>query len=401
MSINRYRLNHLVKKKNKKALKVLNLLKHPEKLLSVILIGSTLANIIASTLATLIGQKLYGQIGVAIATVILTTMILIFAELLPKTLAALYPQQVAFFSVNILVAIQYLLTPIIHSASYATNMILRCFGIKLDHDQKEMLSNEELRSVLLETGNFLRIEDKTMLISLLELEKATVEDIMIPKAEIMGIDLNDDWQNILKKLATNQHTRIVVFEGEIDKIIGWIHVREAMHLLLADNLSLETLKKIIIRPYFVPEGTPLNIQLLKFQQTKNRSSFVVNEYGDLLGLVTLEDILEEIIGEFTTDFAAFSKDLIKKDESGALIIDASITVKHLNRLLNWNIPLAGPKTLSGFIIDTLEYIPPAECCLAVHGHYLEILKVDNNKIKAVKIINKSHSESRQADNHGV
>ncbi len=385
MSINRYRLRHLVKKQHKQAIRVNHLLTHPDRLLSVVLIGNTLANIVASTVATLIGQRLHGDLGVAIATTILTLIVLIFAEMAPKTLAAIYPQQVAFATVLPLMILQYLLLPLVHMVSKVATGLLRLIGIKIERAQKEALTREELRSVVHEAGGMLPVEHKGMLISLLDLESARVEDIMIPKAEIVGIDLSLPWSKVVEQLETVQHTRVPLYRENLDQLVGIIHIRSALYLALSNALTLDGLVKMAEAPYFIPEATPLNVQILNFQKMKRRSCFVVDEYGDLQGLVTLEDILEEVIGDFTTDIADLSKDIMLQ-EDGTAVIDASITLRQLQRALNWQLPALGPRTLSGLIIEYLGYIPPAECCLKIEHYQIEILKVAENTIKSVKML---------------
>jgi len=385
MSINRYKLKHLVKQNNKQAIRVNQMLARPDKLLSVVLIGNTLANIVASTIATLLGQHFYGDLGVAISTVILTVLVLVFAEMTPKTFAAIYPQQVAFACSLPLKIMQSVFAPLVYIISFTSNAILRLFGISIDRIQKEALTGEELRSVVHEAGGLLPVEHKSMLISLLDLEQATVEDIMIPKSEIVGIDLDQPWQQMLEQLETAQHTRLPIYRGSIDNIEGMIHVRNVLNLALEENLNMENFLKIADAPYFIPEATPLNIQILNFRKMKRRSCFVVDEYGDILGLATMEDILEEIVGEFTTDIAALSRDITHEDE-GTVILDAGLTLRHLNRMMSWNLPLIGPRTLSGLIIEYLGYIPPADSCLMIDNYRIEILRVSDNTIKSVRVL---------------
>jgi Mg2+/Co2+ transporter CorB len=384
MSLNRYRLRHLVKQKNKNAIRVNQLLSKPDKLLGVILIGNTLANIVASTIATLIGQRLYGDVGVAIATISLTLIILVFSEMTPKTLAAIHPQKVAFFSSLPLKILQQILMPIVYATSWIANNLIKLCGISLSDAQHEHLTGEELRSVVHEAGVMLPIEHKSMLISLLDLEQATVEDIMIPKSEVTGLDLDLPWHDLLDQIETAQHTRLPLYHGNIDNLIGMIHIRDILHLQMDDSLTLENILEKANKPYYVPEATTLNIQLLHFQKTKQRSCFVVDEYGDLLGLATMEDILEEVVGEFTTDVAALEKD-ITPQEDGSYIVDGGITIRQLNRLLHWNLPLIGPRTLSGLIIEHLGTIPPANCCLRLGKYQIDILKVSDNMIRSIRM----------------
>lgn len=384
MSLNRYRLRHLVKKNNKQAIRVNRLLAHPDRLLSVVLIGNTLANIVASTVATLIGQRLYGDLGVAVATVLLTFIVLIFSEMTPKTLAALHPQPVAFACSWLLMILQIFFAPLVYVISVTANGILRLLGVSFDSVQKDALSGEELRLVVHEAGSLLPIEHKGMLISLLDLEQARVEDILVPKADIVGIDLEQPWHELLVQLEMAQHTRLPLYRNTIDNLVGMIHLRSVLNLALEERLDMDGLLKIAEAPYYIPEGTSLNVQILNFQKMKRRSCFVVDEYGDLQGLVTMEDILEEVVGDFTTDIAALSKDITPQDD-GSVIVDASITLRNLNRLLNWQLPSIGPRTLSGLIIEYLGYIPPADCCLMIESYQIEILKVGDNTIRSVSM----------------
>ncbi|KTD04538.1 HlyC/CorC family transporter [Fluoribacter gormanii] len=384
MSINRYKLKHLVKKENKQATRVNQILSRPDRLLSVVLIGNTLANILASTIATLIGQRIYGDAGIAIATIILTLVILVFAEMIPKTFAAIYPQQVAFATSLPLQILQLIFAPLVYISSSMSNGVLRLFRISIDKIQKEFLTNEELRSVVHEAGGLLPVEHKSMLISLLDLEQATVEDIMIPKSDIVGIDIEEPWSEILYQLETAKHTRLPLYRNSIDDLVGMIHVRDVLNLAIDNELDLKSLLKAADEPYYIPEATSLNIQILNFRKMKRRSSFVVDEYGDIQGLVTMEDILEEIVGEFTTDVAALSRDITPQSD-GSVIVDASLTLRHLNRLMGWQLPMIGPKTLSGLIVEHLGYIPPAESCLTIENYRMEILRVSDNTIKSVKM----------------
>ncbi|MGL5741494.1 MAG: HlyC/CorC family transporter [Legionella sp.] len=384
MSINRYKLKHLVKKENKQAIRVNQIISRPDRLLSVVLIGNTLANIFASTIATLIGQRFYGDAGIAISTSLLTLIILVFSEMIPKTFAAIYPQKVAFAIALPLQILQWIFAPLVYLSSFMSNGVLRLFRVSVDKMQKEALTGEELRSVVHEAGGLLPVEHKSMLISLLDLETATVEDIMIPKSDIVGIDIEQSWSELLEQLETAKHTRLPLYRDSIDDLVGMIHVRDVLNLAIENKLDLNSLLQAADEPYYIPEATPLNIQILNFRKMKKRSSFVVDEYGYIQGLVTMEDILEEIVGEFTTDVAALSRDITPQAD-GYVIVDASLTVRHLNRLMGWQLPLIGPKTLSGLIVEYLGYIPPAESCLTLEGYRIEILKVGDNTIRTVRM----------------
>lgn len=386
MSINRYRLRHLVRKKHKAAIRINKMLSKPERMLSVILIGNTVCNIVASMAATLIGHNLNGEKGAIIATALLTIIILVISEMTPKTFAALYPQKVAFLSAFPLDFLQKIFSPIVTFTSFIANKILVICGVDINKTNKDTLSGEELRSVVHESGILLPVEHKGMLLSLLDLEQATVEDIMIPKAEIIGVDLDEPWPKILEQLENIQHTRVPLYRSTIDNLIGIVHLRKVLNMVLDDELTIDGLLSIIEDPYYVPEATTLNLQIINFQNMKRRSCFVVNEYGDLQGLVTMEDILEEIVGEFTTDISNLSQDFTKVGEQ-KYIIDGSITVRNLNRALSWQIPLLGPKTLSGIIIEYLGYIPPTDCCLQIDTYQIEILKIADNTIKSILVTN--------------
>jgi Mg2+/Co2+ transporter CorB len=382
MSLNRYRLRHLVKQKHRAATRIDQLLKHPDRLLSVILIGNTLCNVVASMAATLIGEKLYGETGALVATGILTIVILLFSEMIPKIYAALRAQKVAFACSLPLAGLQWIARPLIVTISWLANSVLRLLGVSVDHVHKDELTGEELRFVVHEAGALLPIEHKGMLISLLDLEQARVEEIMVPKAEIIGIDLEQPWHKILEQIETTQHTRLPLYHRTIDNLLGLVHLRSILHLVLGGRLDKEKLIKIAEAPYYIPQATPLNNQILNFQKMKRRSCFVVNEYGDLQGLVTMEDILEEVVGEFTTDIADMSQDVTAQTD-GSYIIDGSITLRHLQRVLHWQLPALGPRTLSGVIIEYLGYIPPADCCLKIANFCIEVLKVSDNTIRSV------------------
>lgn len=383
MSINRYRLKHLAKQ-NKKAKRVLELLAFPDRLLGIILIGNTLANIIASAVATVIGQRLYGDTGMAIATGVLTFVILIFAEMTPKTLAAIYPEKIALAVALPLAILSKLLSPIISLTNSFSNGLLKLFGFPVSYQEKEGLSGEELRTVVSESSSFYSAKQKSMFLGLLDLDKVTVDDIMIPRGDIVGLDISQPWDELLEQLETAQHTRLPVFEGQIEHVKGVIHIRSILKLMAEEKLESENIMAVVEQPYFILEGTGLYQQLIQFQRQKKRSGFVVDEYGELQGLVTLEDILEEVVGEFTTDMAAISKDVTKADES-TLLIDASITIRELNKYLDWQLPLDGPKTLNGLITEQLGFIPPSKCCIKLNGYPCEILQVKDNMIKTVKV----------------
>jgi len=384
MSLNRYRLRNLVRQKNATAKRVNDLLERPDRLLGVVLIGNNFANILASSVATFIALKLFGDVGVAIATVILTAVILIFAEITPKTLAALYPEKVAFPSSLPLKILLFLMYPLVWLINGIANGILRLMGIKLKRGVLDTISHEELRTIVREaTGKSISMYQE-MLLSILDLQKVTVEDIMIPRNEIIGIDIEQDWDIILEQLSVSQHTRLPVYRETIDRVEGMIHLRHALNLNAQNKLTKQNLLAIAGPVYFVPEGTSLNVQLINFRQEKQRIGLVVDEYGEILGLITLEDILEEIVGEFTTNLPTARKD-IQRQKDGSYLVDGSATIRELNRTMKWELPSRGPKTLSGAIVEYLETLPRTDVCLRLAGYPIEIDEVEENKVKVARI----------------
>lgn len=383
MSLNRYRLRHLADKKNKGAMRAYRLLQNPDKLIGLILLGNNFVNILASAIATIIGIRLFGEAGVLFATIILTIIVLVFAEVTPKTLAAMHPEKFALPATLILEPLLRLLYPFVWFINLSSKVIFRILGIR-QTTSSDKLSSEELRIVVNEAATMIPKGHQKMLLSILDLEKVSVDDIMVPRNEIVGIDLDDEWSDIIKQMADNQHTRLPVFEGDINHIVGIIHIRRTLRFFHMEDSTKEDFKKIIKEAYFVPTGTPLNTQLLNFQHEKRRNAMVVNEYGDILGLVTLEDILEEIVGEFTTDPSASRKDVHTKDD-GTYLIDASITVRELNKILNWKLPIEGPKTLNGLIIEYLEHIPEPGTSMLLDNYPIEIIQTTKNAVKTVLI----------------
>lgn len=386
MSINRYRLKHQVKNRDKAAKRVEKLLRRPDRLIGLILIGNNLVNIAASAVATVLGIRLFGDLGIAIATVTLTFVILIFSEVTPKTIAALHPEKIAFPSSLLLTPLLTVLYPLVWLVNIITNGMLRIFGVNANQKTVDQLSSDELRTIVSETAGMIPQKHQDMLTSILDLEKVTVEDIMIPRAEIGGIDINDDWKDIQRQLSHSQHTRILLYRDNIDDAVGFIHARELMHLQSKKQFDKSNLVRSVRQLYFIPEGASLNVQLLKFQENKQRIGLVVDEYGDIQGLVTLEDILEEIVGDFTTSVSPTISDEIHLQDDGTYIIDGSMNIRELNREMSWHLPIDGPKTINGLIIEHLQDIPSAGISFRIDGYPIEVLEVDNNKIQAIRII---------------
>lgn len=384
MAINRYRLRHLAAKKHKAAKRVCDLLERPDRLIGVILLGNNFVNILASSIATVIAIDLMGEAGVPVAAALLTVVILIFSEVTPKTIAATNPERIAFPASLLIKPLLQLFYPLVWALNIAGNGLLKLIGISQHNDDNHRLSSEELRTVVHEAEGIIPKRHQQMLLSILDLEKVTVDDIMIPRHEIIGIDLNSPLDMIREQLATAQHTRLPLYRENIDNVIGILHLRKIVRLF-EDELDKEDLEKTARDLYFVPEGTPLNTQLLNFQRHKRRIGLVVNEYGDIQGLVTLEDILEEIVGDFTTNPA----DVLTPDfhplDDGSYLVDGSITVRELNRAMKWYLPTEGPKTLNGLILEYLEAIPEAGISLRLEGYPIEIMQTGDRVVKTVRI----------------
>ena len=386
MALNRYRLKHLSKTGHRGARLASRLLQRTDKLIGVILLGNNFVNILASAIATIIAIRIWGDAGVAIATIGLTVIILIFAEVTPKTLAALYPERVAFPASYVLTPLLRLFYPIVWILNLITNSLLRLIGVQVKkHEGEDHLSREELRTLVNESGSMLPGKHQDMLLSILDLEKVTVNDIMVPRNEVVGVDLDNDIEAILHQLSGSQHTRLPVYRGDINNTVGILHLRNVSKLLNDEEANKATLMQLCREPYFIPESTPLHTQLFNFQKERRRIGIVVDEYGDVLGIATLEDILEEIVGEFTTDFAASSNQDILPQNDGTFIVDGTTPIRTLNRTLGLTLPLDGPKTLNGLITDHLEAIPENNLCLTPHGLRVETLQIKDNMIRAARI----------------
>ncbi len=383
MALNRYRLRHLVKHKHLGARKANKLLRRPDRLLGVILIGNNLVNNFAATVATVIGMRLLGDSGVLMAPVLLTLVFLIFAEIAPKTLAARNPEKFAFTSAFLLEPLLKILYPLVYLVNAVSNRVVRLFTRDGSDQESDHLSMEELRT-LVDEGVVLPGRRQNMLLSILDLEKVSVDDIMVPRDEIVAINIEDDLTTITNLITTSQHTRLPVFKGDSSHVIGMLHLRRAIKFMQLEHWNKASLLEQTREPYFVPEGTPLNTQLLNFQKEKRRVALVVDEYGDLKGIVTLEDILEEIVGEFTTDFSAHMPE-IHPQKDGSILIDGTVTLRELNRALNWKLPAGGPRTLNGLILEYLEFIPEANVCLQIDNYRIETVQISNNFIRTVRI----------------
>ncbi len=387
MTLNRYRLRHRAKQGNRAARRVEKLLRKPDRLISLVLIGNNLVNILASALGTIVGMRLYGNAGVAIATGVLTFVVLVFAEVLPKTIAALYPEKVAYPSSFLLAPLLILMMPLVWLLNMVTRVLMRMLGIKADVTISSALSKDELRTIVNESRSQISRRNQDMLLSVLDLEKVSVDDIMVPRNEIVGIDINDDWKAIVRQLTHSPHGRIVLYRDSLDDAISMLRVREAYRLMTEKN---EFTKEVMLRAadeiYYVPEGTPLSTQLVKFQRNKKKVGLVVDEYGDIQGLVTVEDILEEIVGDFTTSMSPSLAEEVTPQNDGSVLIDGSANIREINKAFNWHLPEDEARTMNGMILEALEEIPATGTRVRIEQYDIDILDVQDNMIKQVKVL---------------
>lgn len=403
MTLNRYRVKSLADKGHKGAKLSLKLLSRPDRLLGLILLGNNIVNIFAATLATVIALRLYGEIGIAIAPLVLAFVILVFAEVTPKTLAALKPEKLAFPAAFVYTLIATPLYPFVWLVNIFSNTLLRFIGIHPDKEIKHELSADELRAVVIEAEHFMPQAHSDMLLRILDLEQVSVEDIMVPRNEVTGIDLNDDWKDIVHQITHSQRTRVPVFHDSIDNTAGILHLRKVLNLFSRDELNMKTLKSLINTAYFIPAGTSLTRQLLNFQNNRRRSGLVVDEYGSIQGLVTLEDILEEIVGQFTTDSPTRNLG-IHEIESNKYLIDGNTHIREINRALDWSLPADGPKTLNGLILEHMEIIPQNGTSLMIDGYAIEITRTTNNAVQTAKITSAKPEKDVDSDSdeeHGT
>ncbi|CDF98240.1 Putative uncharacterized protein [Avibacterium paragallinarum JF4211] len=379
-------MRFLAEKGHKGAKKAEKLLKKTDILLSLILICNNLVNISASAIATIIGMRLYGDMGVAIATGILTFAMLIFAEIFPKTIAALYPEKVAFLSSHILTPLLKLFSPIVFVMNVIIRGLMKLFRVK-NEVKTSSLSTEELRAIVNQSGQFIPSAHQNMLLSILDLEKVTVDDIMVPRNDIGGINIDDDWKAIMRQLNHSAHSKVVLYKESMDEnVLGILRVREAYRLMLDKNeFSKETLIRAVDEAYFIPEGTPLNAQLVNFRNKKERIGLVVDEYGDIKGLVTLEDILEEIVGEFTTSTAPSIDEEVTQQSDGSMIIEGSANIRDLNKLFDWHLDTDEARTFNGLILEHLEEIPDEGTVCEINGLKITILEVADNMVKQARV----------------
>jgi Mg2+/Co2+ transporter CorB len=386
MSVNRYRLRHRAREGSTSARMAEKLLERPDRLIGMILVCNNFVNSAAAAIVTIIALQLGGEGFAAIGVGVFTVLLIIFGEVAPKTFGALYPERIALPAAVVYTALLKVLHPVVAATNLVANGVLRAFGVTREQANRMSLSTEELRTVVAEASTVIPHRHQRMLMSILDLERITVEDIMVPRHEIFGIDVTDDWDDIVEQIRDSRHTRIPVYDGNLESLIGILHMKKVARLLALDEFDREKLVALAKarEPYYVPEGTSLNTQLLQFQRQRRRVAFVVDEYGDVQGLITLEDLLEEIVGEFTSDTSILHKD-VHRERTDSFVVNASASVRTLNRKMGWTLPAAGPRTLNGLIVEQMETIPSPGQRLRIGDYSLEVLQVTDNAVKTVRL----------------
>ncbi len=387
MSLNRYRLSHMVKKGWKSALMTHALLAKTDRLLGVILLGNNLVNSASAVLTAIIAERLLGkdEYVLAAATGAVTFLILVFSEITPKVIGSRFPEKIALPASYILTPLLKISYPVVWFVNLFVQLLLKLMRIKPLEEGHAQLSMEEMRTLVLEGGQFIPKKHQNIMVNLFDLESMTVDDTMTPRALIEGVDITDKIDNIRDSLATAHHTRVVVYDGDLSNVIGLVHVRKVLSASRKEPLEKETLKEIMREPYFIPQGTPLLQQLTLFQENQRRMALVVDEYGEIQGLVTLQDILEEIVGEFTSQ-SPMNTGLYRRQDDGSVIVEGSCPLRVLNRKLGFNFPLDGPKTINGLLLEHLEDIPETGVSMKIADYPIEILQVQDTMVKAVRLI---------------
>ncbi len=383
VSLNRYQLRHKARQGHRGARLADQLLQRPDRLIGLILLGNNLVNFSAASLVAIIALEMGGEPAVALGTLLLTLVVLIFSEAAPKTLAALHPERLAYPAAIIYYPLLKITYPIVWLTNVASNGVLFLFGVRSGDSELQPLTREELRTVVYEAGGRISSRYQQMLLSILDLEKVTVDDVMVPHNEIVGIDLEDEIAEIEEIISKSEHTRLPVYEDNVDNVVGILHLRRLANLA-PQSFDKTSIRTLLDEPYFVPEGTPLSTQLVQFQRRRERVALVVDEYGDIQGIVTLEDILEEIVGEFTTDPADQIEDVVHEG-ADSFLVNGTANIRELNRAQGWELPTDGPKTLNGLILELLETIPEPSTCLKISGYPLEIVASDENRVRTVRI----------------
>ena len=384
MRLNRYRLRHRAKSGLRTARLTESLLEHPDRLIGLILLGNNASNLAAAALVTVISIRIGGEAAIFAGMLILTFVVLIFAEVAPKTVAARNPSKLALPAALIYYPLMKLAYPLVWLINLLANGLLRLFGVATDRDSSHALSTAELRTVVTEASALIPARHQRMLLNILDLEEVTVDDVMVSRQEIVGVDLDEAWEENLALIQDSRFSRLPVYGDDIDEIVGLVRVRDLHRELAQGTLTKSVLMAKIREPYFVPEGTSLNKQLANFQRLEHRVALVVDEYGDVQGLITTEDIVREIVGEFSVDPGSDVPEILRESD-GSFVVDASSNIRQLNRLMNWNLPTDGPKTLNGLIVEQLETIPESGAGLTVARYPIEILDTTEHAIKKVRV----------------
>jgi len=386
VTLNRYRLRSLAESGHRGARIAAKLLERPDRLIGVILLGSNSVNALFSALTTVTVIRVWGQkeSAIGIATVIITLVVLILTDLAPKTLAALRPERIAFPSAYVLGPLLKISYPIVWSINLLANGLLRLIGVKVQARTTEKLSAEELQALVMEAGVLIPDSHQDMLLAILNLEKVSVDDVMVPRGEIEGINLDDDWEEIAAKLGSSRYTRMPVYRGSLDNVVGMVHLRKVMRLMHNGTLSRETFMPLIVEPFYIPQGTPLSTALLNFRASRRRMALIVDGYGDILGLVTLEEILEEIVGDFTAAGTTMIEE-IQPQPDGSFLVHGSVNLRDLNRQLDWNLPITGPKTVNGLVTEHLQDLPEAGTSLKLGNYQIDILRTRGTSVHTARM----------------
>lgn len=384
MAVNRYRLRHKARLRKRYAIKLLQMLKRPDRLLGAILIGNTFANMLASSIATLIAVHYFGEKGAFVSAFGMTVLVLIFAEITPKTLAALYANTVASWLTMPNYYVLRALRPAVVAANAVSNTILRMFGIRVKTYAIEPLSREELRTVVYDTTGKISRHYQNMLLGILDLSNLTVNDVMLPSHEIKAIDIESSFTKIKNTLLQFNRDAVPFYRENINQLVGVLYSRDLRALLIeGKEFDKKALHQVMREPYYIPEGTPLNVQLDYFQQNQGRPAFVVDEYGEILGLLTMTDILEEIVGDFRSSIASGKR--VEKQQDGSFVVDGAFTVREFNRLTGWSLPLKGPRTINGLVIEYLEGLPNSGTTVLISDYPIEVLKVRGTRVKMARV----------------
>ena len=385
MALNRYRLRHLADQHHAGAKRALKLLEKPDSLIGFVLLGNNFLNVLVTQIATLVTLQVFGERGLWLASIILTALILIFAEVLPKTIAALNPERVAFPATWFLIPLMWIFRPAVAGINAITRTLLKAINVDADRSQLDPLDREELRTVVKEAGAMIPQKHRDMLFGILDLEKVSVQDIMVPRSAIVALDFDLNWVDLKEQIMTCRHTRVPCYRGSLDNTLGILHMRTLARLLRhTDDFDTAELERLLNVPYYVPLKADLHTQLINFQLEKQRLALVVDEYGDIVGLVTIDDLLEQVVGEFTT-VPQFNTRDVYPQQDGSMVVDGAANIRELNRAFHWQLPDDGPKTLNGLILEALESIPETGTSLRIAGYTIEIVQSSGQAVRNARI----------------